>query len=120
MKPTRWTRLLALAACAVLGWFGLSSLEQGRPGIPSAEAAQGCGAGYHRDVYGYCRPNYYGAPYYGARAVYGRRGYGYGYRGGYHGGRYGYRGRYGYHGRGGYGPRVAPHRGSDGGHSGRG
>src|SRR5829696_5846892 len=103
MNSTRPTRLLLLAAWVVFGWIGLGSLEQGRPGPPTAEAAQGCGAGYRRDVYGYCRPNYYGAPYYGGRAVYGRRAYGYGYRGAYYGGRHGYRGGY----RGGYGPRIS-------------
>uniref|UniRef100_A0A9E7ZWL1 Sulfur globule protein n=1 Tax=Bosea sp. NBC_00436 TaxID=2969620 RepID=A0A9E7ZWL1_9HYPH len=34
--------------------------------VGSAQAADGCGAGWHRDVYGFCRPNYrpyvYGGP----------------------------------------------------------
>lgn len=31
----------------------------------AAEALDGCGAGFHRDFYGFCRPNLYGPRYYG-------------------------------------------------------
>ncbi|WP_018262115.1 GCG_CRPN prefix-to-repeats domain-containing protein [Methylobacterium sp. WSM2598] len=76
-------------------------------GPAPASAAQGCGPGFHRNVYGVCRPNYGG--YYGAPGVY-RGGV---YRGGvYRGGVYGRRvyggrvyGHRGYAGRG-YGARV--------------
>jgi hypothetical protein len=76
-------------------------------GAEPARAAQGCGPGFHRNVYGYCRPNYggaYGGPVYrggayGYRGVYGRRVYG----GRVYGGRV-YGGR-GFAGRG-YGHRV--------------
>ncbi len=72
-------------------------------GAAPAQAAQGCGPGFHRTAYGYCRPNYGG--YYGAPGYY--RG-GYAYRGAY--GRRVYGGR-AYGGRavvarGGYGHRV--------------
>ncbi|AWB23058.1 hypothetical protein DA075_20905 [Methylobacterium currus] len=62
------------AAAALLfgAWLGF--------GAAPAQAAQGCGPGFHRTVYGYCRPNYGG--YYGAPGVY--RG-GYAYRGGVYG-----------------------------------
>ncbi|KMO31624.1 hypothetical protein VQ02_25770 [Methylobacterium variabile] len=98
-------RLVLSTAAALLGaLIGL--------GVVPALAAQGCGVGFHRGPYGYCRPNY-GAPYvaggvyrggayayrgvYGGR-VYGRRGYavrGYGHRVGHYGGRYGGGGRFG-------------------------
>ncbi len=91
----------AMAALLFGAWLGF--------GAAPAQAAQGCGPGFHRTVYGYCRPNYGG--YYGAPRVY--RG-GYAYRGGVYG-RRAYGGRvYGgraYGGRavvarGGYGHRV--------------
>ena len=41
------TALLSAAALAV-GLIGAAG---------SAEARQGCGIGFHRDIYGYCRPN---------------------------------------------------------------
>jgi len=31
----------------------------------SAEALDGCGPGFHRDFYGFCRPNLYGPRFYG-------------------------------------------------------
>src|SRR3954463_14713473 len=73
------SRLLVLTVCAVFGWLFLGSVEQGRAGIETAQAAHGCGPGYRLDVYGNCRPRYYGAVPYGG-AYYGGR-YGYGYRG---------------------------------------
>ena len=64
--------------------LGLGPIERGAIGSATALAAQGCGPGFHRSVYGHCRPNAYGAP--GVYRPYGA----YGYRGGY-----AYRGAYG-------------------------
>jgi hypothetical protein len=91
-------RFVLTAAAALLGaLLGL--------GVVPALAAQGCGVGFHRGPYGYCRPNY-GAPY-AARGYY--RGGAYAYRGVYGRGVYG-RGVYG--GRAyGYGRRVGHYRG---------
>jgi hypothetical protein len=108
MKASRLVVLIAATFAAVLG---MGMLDQGRIGIGRAEAAGGCGPGFHRGPYGGCRPNvyggYYGRPgYYGYRggAVYGyRRGGVYGYRGGRV---YGYRGGRVYGGRAAYGRRV--------------
>ncbi|WP_336488095.1 GCG_CRPN prefix-to-repeats domain-containing protein [Methylobacterium nigriterrae] len=115
----RSLRLMALAALAFGAWLGLGSIETGRFGIGAAEAAGGCGPGFHRSVYGYCRPNvyggYYGAPGYRRYGYYGGRAYGY--RGGY-----AYRGAYGgrvYGGRA-YGARGAYGRRAVGFHGGRG
>ncbi|MCP2080158.1 GCG_CRPN prefix-to-repeats domain-containing protein [Methylorubrum extorquens] len=104
---TRASRLMTLCAAAFVVFLGIGPLQQGRIGIGRAEAAGGCGLGFHRGPYGGCRPNgyggYYGRPgYYGYRggAVYGYRGGAYGYRGArVHGGRavYGRRGG-GFHG----------------------
>jgi hypothetical protein len=77
-------RPIAFAALLLGAWLGMGSLEQGRIGFVSAEAAQGCGPGFHRGPSGYCRPNYYGG-YYGPRYYGYRRGY-YGPRGRYYGG----------------------------------
>ncbi len=91
------TSIRAATAALFFGaWLGF--------GAAPAQAAQGCGPGFHRTVYGYCRPNYGG--YYGAPGYY--RGGGYAYRGAY--GRRVYGGRV-YGGRavvarGGYGHRV--------------
>lgn len=94
-------RFVLAAAAALLG--GLLGL-----GTVPALAAQGCGPGFHRGPYGYCRPLYGGA--YAAPGYY--RGGAYAYRGGYGRGVYGGRvyGRGGYAGRG-YGARVGHHRG---------
>ena len=49
-------------------------------GAPAADAAQGCGIGFHRGFYGVCRPNFgggyygggfYGRPFYGAYRPFG-------------------------------------------------
>jgi hypothetical protein len=95
-------RPIAFAALLLGAWLGMGSLEQGRIGFVSAEAAQGCGPGFHRGPYGHCRPNYYGRnygrpgfygrPFYGYRRGYYGRPY-YGYRRGYYGPRGGYNGR---------------------------
>ncbi|MFE1598319.1 GCG_CRPN prefix-to-repeats domain-containing protein [Methylobacterium sp. ID0610] len=111
-------RLMLLAALTLGAWLGTGSLDQGRLGVATAQAAGGCGIGFHRGPYGGCRPNVYGG-YYGAPGYYGYRGGGYGYRGG---GVYGYRGGavYGgrayrggrvYGGRGVYGRRAGVYRG---------
>src|SRR4051812_35805107 len=105
----RRMRLVVLAALVFGAWLSMGSLEKGRLGVGAAEAAGGCGIGFHRGPYGGCRPNvyggYYGGPaYYGGRGVYGYRGGAvYGYR---RGGVYGYRGGRVYGGRGIYGRRV--------------
>ncbi|MFH6783310.1 MULTISPECIES: GCG_CRPN prefix-to-repeats domain-containing protein [Methylobacterium] len=75
MKASIPTAMAAILFGALLGF-----------GAAPAQAAQGCGPGFHRTVYGYCRRNYGG--YYGAPGYY--RG-GYAYRGAY--GRGGYGGR---------------------------
>lgn len=113
----RAVRLMALGAFVLVAWLGLGRLDQGRIGVGTAEAAGGCGIGFHRGPYGGCRPNvyggYYGAPgYYRGGAVYGGRAV-YGYRGGYYGRRV-YGGRV-YGGRGVYGRRVGVYRGFRGG-----
>ena len=113
MKPLK---LLVLAALAFGALLGTASVEQGRIGVRTAEAAGGCGVGFHRGPYGGCRPNYYGGPgYYG--------GGGYGYRGGavygYRGGAvYGYRGGRVYGGRAVYGRRGGFYGGGRGFHGG--
>ncbi|MET3481009.1 hypothetical protein [Methylobacterium sp. 1973] len=87
------TRTISLAALTLAAMLGLPPIGSGGLGIAAAQAAGGCGPGFHRGPYGACRPNVSGAPGY-----YGPRGGGvYGYRGG---ARYGYRGgaRYGYRG----------------------
>ncbi len=99
-------RFVLAAAAALLG--GLIGL-----GTVPADAAQGCGPGFHRGPYGYCRPHaggayaapgYYRGGAYAYRGVYGRGVYGRGVHGGrFYGGR-GYAGR-------GYGVRVGHHRG---------
>lgn len=84
---TRPSRLMTLFAVTFVALLGIGPLKQGRIGIGRAEAAGGCGLGFHRGPYGGCRPNgyggYYGRPGYGYRggAVYGYRGGAYGYRG---------------------------------------
>ncbi|WP_414471331.1 GCG_CRPN prefix-to-repeats domain-containing protein [Microvirga sp. M2] len=99
----KFRRLITIAALVFGAWLGMASLEQGRVGVAPAAAAQGCGPGFHRGPYGYCRPNaygryygvpryyyrggYYGRPYYGYRRPYYGRPY-YGYRGGYYRRRY--------------------------------
>ncbi|WP_418291968.1 GCG_CRPN prefix-to-repeats domain-containing protein [Methylobacterium durans] len=119
MKPLRLTMLAALVFGALLG---MGRIETGGVGVGTAEAAGGCGPGFHRGPYGACRPNYYGG-YYGPRYGYGYRGgvvYGrgaYGYRGGYYGRRV-YGGR-GYRGGAVYGRRAAGFR-AGGFHGGRG
>lgn len=84
----RMLRRLAFATLALIAWLGIGQLERGRLGVAPAQAAGGCGIGFHRGLYGVCRPNYggyYGGPgYYRGGAVYGRRAV-YGYRGGYYG-----------------------------------
>ena len=43
----------------------------------NAEARDGCGPGFHRGFYGYCRPNLYGPRFYGyGPAFYGPRWHG--------------------------------------------
>lgn len=79
------TRTISLAALTLAAMLGLPPIGSGGLGIAAAQAAGGCGPGFHRGPYGACRPNVSGAPGY-----YGPRGGGvYGYRGG---ARYGYRG----------------------------
>ncbi len=115
--------LMALFTLAFGAWLGLGPVEKGRIGVDTAEAAGGCGIGFHRGPYGVCRPNvyggYYGAPgYYGGGAVYGYRGGGvYGYRGGAVYGRRVYGGRV-YGGRGVYARRVGGFAGGRGFHGG--
>lgn len=79
-------RIISFATLALAVWLSVSLL-----GVTAAQAAGGCGLGFHRGPYGACRPNAYGAPgYYGYRGgAYGYRGGAYGYRGG---ARSGYRG----------------------------
>ncbi|GEP02909.1 hypothetical protein MOX02_09470 [Methylobacterium oxalidis] len=98
-----------MIAALVLGaLLGMGRLEKGGIGVGTAEAAGGCGIGFHRGPYGGCRPNYYGG-YYGP-GYYGFRGGGvYGYRGGYYGRRV-YGGRV-YRGGGFYGRRAVGFRG---------
>ncbi|GLS43779.1 GCG_CRPN prefix-to-repeats domain-containing protein [Methylobacterium brachythecii] len=97
-------RQLALAVFFLVAWLGTGRLDEGRVGIGTAEAAGGCGIGFHRGPYGGCRPNVYGAPgYYRGGVVYGGRAV-YGFRGGYYGRRV-------YGGRGVYGRRVGVYRG---------
>jgi hypothetical protein len=74
-------------------------IAAGLANVPAAEAAQGCGPGYGRDSFGYCRP------FWGPRPAY--RHYG------WHGPRHYRPVRYGWHGhrhyrpvRYGYGPRY--------------
>ncbi|GJD90077.1 hypothetical protein BHAOGJBA_3611 [Methylobacterium hispanicum] len=62
----------------------------------AAEAAQGCGPGFHRGYYGWCRPNW--RPYADRPVVYARPVYGYGWRrpwgwrhAGWHGRHWGWR-----------------------------
>ncbi|WP_455976482.1 GCG_CRPN prefix-to-repeats domain-containing protein [Methylorubrum populi] len=105
----RALRLMALVSLTFAALLGMNSAEPGRIGVGRAEAAGGCGPGFHRGPYGGCRPHVYGGSYgawgsracgyrgggvYGGRAVYGRR------VGGVHGGRgfYGGRGFHGAHG----------------------
>ena len=58
-----------ILAAALMGGLGLAG---------TAEAAGGCGPGFHPNPWGICRPNYGPRPYWaGPRRVYG--GYGYGY-----------------------------------------
>lgn len=107
-------KLMTLATLALGALFTTGSLEKGRLGVDTAQAAGGCGVGFHRGPYGGCRRNVYGAPgyyrggvayrggavygrrVYGGRAVYGRRvGVYRGYRGGgrgFHGGGRGFHG----------------------------
>ena len=59
-------RALVLAA-AIAGGLGF---------VGTAEAAGGCGPGFHPTPWGVCRPNWGPRPYWGRPAVYG--GYGYG------------------------------------------
>lgn len=96
---------MAIGSFVLAAWLGLGSIERGVVGIAPAEAAGGCGVGFHRGPYGGCRPNYYGGyrggVVYGGRAVYGRRVYGGRvYRGGgFRGGRVaGFHGGRGFHG----------------------
>ncbi|MDV2983830.1 UNVERIFIED_CONTAM: hypothetical protein Q9R58_05890 [Methylobacteriaceae bacterium AG10] len=107
MNPLKW---MAPGMVAVAAWLAFGSVERGIVGVSPAQAAGGCGVGFHRGPYGACRPNAYGGYYgrpgyyggygyrggavYGGRAVYGHRVYGgrvyggRGYRaGGFHGGR---------------------------------
>lgn len=68
---------LKLAGAALLALGTLA----GTTGI--AEARDGCGPGFHRGFYGYCRPNFGPRPY----AFYGGPRWGYGWRHhGWHGG----------------------------------
>src|SRR6478735_3563457 len=106
----RRIRLVVFVALFLGSWLSLGSPEKGQFGVSVAEAAGGCGLGFHRGPYGGCRRNGYGG-YYGGRGVYGYRGGAvYGYRRGvygYRGGRvYGYRGGRVYGGRAAYGRRV--------------
>ncbi|APT33552.1 hypothetical protein MCBMB27_04261 [Methylobacterium phyllosphaerae] len=110
------TRTISLAALTLAAMLGLPPIGSGGLGIAAAQAAGGCGPGFHRGPYGACRLNVSGAPgYYGPRGggVYGYRGGArYGYRGGavYRGARV-YRGGRVYGGRAVYGRRVGGFRG---------
>jgi hypothetical protein len=86
MRPST---LLFLGILTLSAWLGTGSLDHGKIGIAPAQAAGGCGVGFHRGPYGGCRPNYYGGggyyrggvvyggrAVYGGSAVYGRRAYG--------------------------------------------
>lgn len=58
----------------------------------SAEARDGCGPGFHRNVYGWCRPNAFHRPYVFVPAY---RHFGYRWHTGY---RYGWHRRFAWHG----------------------
>lgn len=76
-------RPIVMAGIILGAVLGLGPIERGEIGSATALAAQGCGPGFHRNVYGYCRPNAYAAPgYYRPYGAYGYRG-GYAYRGAY-------------------------------------
>jgi hypothetical protein len=103
-------------AVAAIGLSGLTAIPaqamQIAPVSVSAGyvtlVAGGCGIGFHRGLYGGCRPNGYGYGVVGVPAYgYGYHGgYGYGYHGGYrYGGAYRYGGGGGYH----YGPHGGYH-----------
>ncbi|TGD95349.1 GCG_CRPN prefix-to-repeats domain-containing protein [Methylobacterium nonmethylotrophicum] len=97
-----WSLTAAFAVTFAVS-LGMGMPEQGWITIGRAEAAGGCGPGFHRGPYGGCRPNVYGG-YYGRPGYYGYRGGAvYGYR---RGGVYGYRGGRVYGGRAVYGRRV--------------
>jgi hypothetical protein len=55
---------LVLSAAAMPANPANASLTIGKLGAPKLsnviEASGGCGRQYYRDVYGYCRPHYYG------------------------------------------------------------
>jgi hypothetical protein len=106
---------VVLFALAFGTWLGLGTMEKGRIGVDTAEAAGGCGIGFHRGPYGGCRPNVYGG-YYGAPGYY-RGGAVYGYRGGAVYGRRVYGGRV-YGGRGVYARRAGGFAGGRGYHGG--
>jgi hypothetical protein len=102
----RASRRMALAALTFAAMLGMSWPESGRIGVGQAQAAGGCGVGFHRGPYGGCRPNVYGGAY-GGRAY------------GVYGGRaYGYRGGRVYGGRAVYGRRVGGYHGARGFHGG--
>src|ERR1700712_4972963 len=67
----RRMRLVAFAALVFGAWLSLGSLEKGRIGVGAAEAAGGCGIGFHRGPYGGCRRNVYGGYYGGAAPFWG-------------------------------------------------
>ena len=61
----------AILAAALAGGLGLAG---------TAEAAGGCGPGFHPNPWGICRPNWGPRPYWARpRVAYGGYGYGYGY-----------------------------------------
>lgn len=111
----RSRELIALFALAFEAWLGLGAMEKARIGVDTAEAAGGCGIGFHRGPYGACRPNVYGG-YYGGPGSYGG-GAVYGYRGGAVYGRRVYGGRV-YSGRGVYARRAGGFAGGRGFHGG--
>ena len=80
-------------------------IAAGLASAPSAEAAQGCGPGFGRDAFGFCRPFYGPRPVYRPYGWYGPRHYR-PVRYGWYGPRYYRPVRYGWH-----GPRhYRPHR----------
>jgi hypothetical protein len=60
---------MKLAGAAVLALGTLTAT------VDTADAAGGCGPGFHRNYYGFCRPNVFYRPYVVRPAYYG---YGYG------------------------------------------
>ena len=85
-------RLAALTLISTLALAAVPASVNAAPAIPNVPApasatlmqvSGGCGPAFHRNPWGYCRPNFYG---YGYTGWYGYRGpyYGWGYHPGWH------------------------------------